>query len=119
MMGAVMSIAGALFGLFWTIMALSMGAWFMVPFGLIFIGVSVYKAVYNYKNATGENRYSEYDITENGEEPDPWNEKFGEKRENSIDISHQTYAESRFCPYCGAKAAPDFEFCNVCGKRIP
>lgn len=119
MMGGVMGIAAALFGVFWIIMAVSMGAWFMAPFGLIFIGVSVFKAVYNFKNATGKNRYSEYDITDENEEIDPWNEKFGEKREINPEINPQTFADSRFCPYCGAKAAPDFEFCNVCGKKIP
>lgn len=119
MMGGVMSVAVALFGVFWTIMAVSTGAWFMAPFGLIFIGVSVFNAVYNFKNATGKNRYSQYDITDENEEPDPWNEKFGEKRDNNCDVKPQTLADSRYCPYCGAKAAPDFEFCNVCGKKIP
>ncbi len=28
-------------------------------------------------------------------------------------------AESRFCPYCGAAAEQDFDYCNVCGKPFP
>ena len=46
-MGGVMGIAGALFGVFWTVMAIAGGAWFMAPFGLIFIGVAVFNAIYN------------------------------------------------------------------------
>ena len=24
-----------------------------------------------------------------------------------------------FCPYCGAKVREDYEFCNVCGEKLP
>ena len=61
-MGGIASIASGLFGVFWTIMAVGLGAWFMAPFGLIFIGLDIANAVYNFKNATGANRYSAYDI---------------------------------------------------------
>ena len=115
-MGGVMGIAGALFGVFWTVMAIAGGAWFMAPFGLIFIGVAVFQAIYNFKNATGKNRYSEYDITDENEEPDPWNERFGGNNTNS---NTGTSAMSRFCPYCGTKVESDFEFCNQCGKKLP
>ena len=114
-MGGVMGIAGALFGVFWTVMAIAGGAWFMAPFGLIFIGVAVVQAIYNFKNATGKNRYSEYDITDETEELDPWDERFGKKENNYS----QPSGTSLFCPYCGAKADPDYEFCNKCGKKLP
>lgn len=114
-MGGVIGIAVALFGVFWTIMAIAGGAWFMAPFGLIFTGIAVMRAIYDFKNATGENRYSEYDITEGDEENDPFNERFGEKR----DYSSAPQSENRFCPYCGQRVEEDFEFCNVCGKRLP
>ncbi len=114
-MGGVVGIAVALFGVFWTVMAIAGGAWFMAPFGLIFTVIAVVRAVYDFKNATGKNRYSEYDITENGEETDPLNEMFGEKR----DYSTNSQIGNRFCPYCGQRVEADFEFCNVCGKRLP
>ncbi len=114
-MGGIMGIAGALFGVFWTVMAIAGGAWFMAPFGLIFIGVAVVQAIYNFKNATGKNRYSQYDITDENEELDPWDEKFGEKRQTEI----RSAGMSRFCPYCGTKVESDFEFCNSCGKKLP
>ena len=114
-MGGVMGIAGALFGVLWTVIAIAGGAWFMAPFGLIFIGVAVVQAIYNFKNATGKNRYSEYDITDGNEEPDPWNEQFGENRQTEV----RSAGMSRFCPYCGTKVESDFEFCNSCGKKLP
>ena len=114
-MGGVMGIAGALFGVFWTIMAIAGGAWFMAPFGLIFIGVAIFNTIYNFKNATGKNRYSEYDITDSEEEPDPWNEKFGEIREEK----RKSESSVKYCPYCGEKAENDFKFCSSCGRELP
>ncbi len=115
-MGGVMGIAGALFGVFWTVMAIAGGAWFMAPFGLIFIGVAVVQAIYNFKNATGKNRYSEYDITDGNEEPDPWNEQFGEKYKND---NVQPSVKGRYCPYCGTKNEEDYRFCSSCGRELP
>lgn len=78
---AVGAVIGIVFGIIWTIAALSMGAPFFFPlFGLVFISMGVYNAVYNYRNATSENRYSEFDITDENEEPDPLNERYGAKK---------------------------------------
>ena len=118
MMSGVSSIAAAVFGVIWTVSALSMGAGgLFAAFGLVFIVMAVVSAVYNFKNATGKNRYSSFDITEEGEETDPWNERFGEKRETRQAFTDN--GESKFCPYCGARVQLDFEFCNQCGKKLP
>ena len=120
MMGGVMCIAAAIFGIIWTGLAVSMGAGPFALFGLVFIGVAVFNAVYNFKNATGENRYSMYDITEHGEEPDPLNERFGAERDAGADAQQQRISKSnRFCPYCGAELQSDFVYCNSCGKKLP
>lgn len=137
MMSGIGSIFAALFGVFWTIMALNIGGGFMAIFGIIFIAMAVTQAVYNFKNATGENRYSTYDIVDENEETDPFNERFGkqdnykEYEESSSDRSdysvddsdrvdyRSTSVNSRFCPYCGTPVEDDYEYCNKCGKKLP
>lgn len=114
-MGGIMSIAVGLFGLLWTVFVASSGGGAFALFGLIFIGIAVVQAIYNFKNATGKNRYSEYDITESGEEPDPWNERFGENKGEAA----QSHAKGRYCPYCGAKAEENYKFCADCGRELP
>ncbi|MBP3697231.1 MAG: zinc-ribbon domain-containing protein [Clostridia bacterium] len=115
MMSGIIGIAVALFGVFWTVMAIAGGAWFMAPFGLIFTGIAVVRTIYDFKNATGKNRYSEYDITDGEEETDPLNERFGEKR----DYNPASQIKSKYCPYCGQRVETEYEFCNVCGKKLP
>ena len=87
-------------------------------FGLIFVAIAIINTVYNFKNAKSKNRYSQYDITDEGEEPDPFNERFGGNGFERWSAEDET-PDSRFCPDCGAKAKEDFEFCNKCGKRLP
>jgi len=116
-MGGVGNIFACLFGIFWTFSAYSMGAPLpFCAFGVLFIAIAIFSAVYNFRNATGKNRYSEFDIVDHTEENDPFNEMFG-AGSNINDVSD--IGESRFCPYCGSPAAEDFEFCNKCGKRLP
>lgn len=117
MMSGVMCIFVGVFGVIWTIAAVSMGAGpIFALFGLVFIGFAVVNAIYNFKNATNKDRYSIYDITESHEEGDPFDKYY---KENNINDSESGNEESNFCPYCGAKAQKDFEFCNKCGKKLP
>lgn len=113
MMGGIIGIFVALFGVFWTVMAIAGGAAIMAPFGIIFVVIAIIQVIYNFKNATGKNRYSQFDITDENEEPDPLNERFGENRDTS------SRGAGGFCPYCGAKVREDYEFCNVCGEKLP
>lgn len=116
-MGAVGSVIAVIFGIFWTIGAASMGAPPLFPlFGAVFVILGIVQAVYNFKNATGENRYSSFDIVEDGEEPDPLNARFREAPQN---VLQPDSGEFRFCPYCGAKLGAEFEFCGKCGKKLP
>lgn len=114
MMGGIIGIAVAVFGVLWTVMVIVSGAWIMAPFGIIFVIIAVVDAIYNFKNATGKNRYSQYDITDENEEPDPLNERFGGTYEREKPRDGGTY-----CPYCGEKAQRDFEYCPKCGRRLP
>lgn len=113
---AVQSIGVALFGVFWCILALCMGAWFMVPFGLIFVGMAVYQAIYHSRNATAEDRYSIVDIVDSDEESDPMNVRYGRESGASNNVPGTSVA---FCPYCGSAVEGNFDFCPKCGKKLP
>ena len=127
MMNAAGSAFAVCFGIIWTAIAFSSGAPFFFPlFGICFIGLAAAQAVYNYRNATRKNRYSEFDIVDENEEPDPLNERFtsGIGRQKMIIESPAVCNKEEetavcFCPYCGAPAERDFEFCSKCGKRLP
>lgn len=125
-MGGVASIAAALFGVLWVIGAANMtgemsafgagpGGFGLVGifplFGVVFIIIAVAGAVYNFKNAAGRNRYSEFDIVEGGEEPDPLNERFG--------AGDEAEPARGYCPYCGNAIDGDYIYCNRCGKKLP
>jgi len=78
-MGAVGGIVAVVFGIFWTVMAFSMtrdspfplvGVLFPL-FGVVFVVMGIINVFYNAHNATGENRFSEFDITSPSEESDP------------------------------------------------
>lgn len=130
MMGVIVGVAVAVFGVLWTIGATSitsdMGGMFapdpfeqtmsaIFPlFGVVFVIIAIVGVVYNYKNATGKNRYSTYDIVDGDEEPDPLNERFG----NPSPKMPQS-GEIAFCPYCGNKIEGDYLYCNRCGKQLP
>jgi len=119
-MGAFASVIAVLFGIFWTITAASMGAPGFFPiFGVLFIIMGIVQVVYNLKNATGKNRYSEFDIVEDGEEPDPLDRWFSAQEDREADEDAPADGAFRFCPYCGAKLGEDFDFCGKCGRKLP
>ena len=119
-MSGIMSIAVGLFGVVWTVLAVSMGGGIFALFGVIFVIMAVAMAIYNFKNATSQNRYSSFDITEHGEENDPLNERFGRSDvQNTPPRPDGPGNTGCFCPYCGAKTESDFEYCSKCGKKLP
>lgn len=120
MMGGFGAVFSIIFGIFWTVLAASMtqgagliGVIFPL-FGVLFIIIGIFNAVYHFKNASGKNRYSAFDITDENEEPDPLNEKF---RDTSAPGAPA--AGTHFCPYCGAPVQSDFAFCRKCGSELP
>lgn len=146
--GRIPSLAGAIFGIFWTIGVISMmifiistfggeegmGGFAMVPFivipGIMVIG-GIIMVASGFYNAFAKNRISSIDIMSQEEEPDPgrflvYNEHDGD-RDPSVLVPPPNSSKNRtdapdeeggFCPYCGAKANADYEFCRKCGKDI-
>lgn len=123
MMGGFGSIFAVIFGIVWTFAAASMGAPIFFPlFGILFVVMGIVQAVYNFKNATGEHRYSTFDIVDADEEPDPLDKRrrpaLSAKAED--EPAPPAAGELRYCPYCGtALAEADFEYCPKCGKKLP
>ena len=120
-MGAFGAIIAVIFGIFWTVSTASMGAPAFFPiFGVLFIIIGIVQAVYNFKNATGKNRYSSFDIVDSQEEPDPLERRFGQEREPWEEPpQREDAAQAAYCPYCGAKAEPGFVYCAKCGRKLP
>ena len=115
-LGGIAGICAAVFGIIWIILAPRSGHFKL--FGIPFVILAVALAIYHFRNANSENRYSLYDITEDGEEPDPLNERI-HPAAGTQPQSETPPAPRAYCPYCGAKTAPDHNFCHSCGKRLP
>ena len=106
MMGGIAGIFMIGFGILWTVIT-AQGSGIFALFGVLWTGIAVVMTVYNFRNATGKNRYSQFDITEGDEEPDPLNERFGESREPE---KAREESDSSFCPYCGTPVHKDFSY---------
>ena len=113
MMGGIMSICMGIFGVLWTVAVASVGGGFMALFGVVFIVIAIVQAVYHFTNARSKNRFSTFDITEESEEPDPWNARFGESPQPAPPSESAGY-----CPYCGAKVESGYVYCRKCGKKL-
>ncbi len=119
MLGFVMSVMVGVVGVCWTAFAYILsGSIFFLIFGVVFVIMAALAAVYNFKNAKGKNRYSAFDITNDGEEPDPFSDLYAPERDKK-GRDFVPKAKNRYCPYCGAQLGKDFEYCNNCGERLP
>lgn len=118
LMSGIVGIFMICCGIGWTILA-SQTHWSATLFGICWTCIAIATTVYNFKNATNKIRYSEFDITDEFEESDPLNERFGSRNESRETILNGEKRKSRYCPYCGTAVKDNYEFCNNCGKRLP
>ncbi len=114
-------LIAAVFGLVWLKGASSMGApRSMLIFGGLFVLIGVLNAFLGFYNANAKNRLSIYDIVE--DEPDVLEQKLGNtQKENEPNVLEKNLDDTQrtaYCPYCGAKADENYEFCRACGKKI-
>lgn len=100
------SIFGAVFAVFWCVMAASMGAWFMLIFGIPFAGMMVYR-LYVCLQLTKEEQPGK-----SVRDTDPWDRSVSSTPKSGS-------AENGYCPYCGAGIQEGFAFCPKCGRRLP
>jgi hypothetical protein len=112
-MGAIFSGIGAAAFLLYGIYMLRAGFGMMsfVPF-LFCLGAAA-TSVYHFRNSTAQNRYSDFDITDAEEEPDPLDKRYPMSRYNK---------RKGFCPYCGeaikAGIGEGFVYCANCGRKL-
>ena len=97
-------------------------AFMPIIMGLIVLGVSIAEII----GATRKNRFSEYDITDDGEEPDPLNQYYGGQAQSTQNWQSPTSAPAQsgtaaqsYCPYCGTRIEQGYAYCPSCGKRLP
>ena len=105
--GKAMTLGGCVFGLvfsvFWCITAVSIGAGFMLIFGIPFTGLMAYRLYILCQYAKENHKDSP------AKETDPWDRP----------APQQPASGSKFCPYCGGSIQESFEFCPKCGRRQP
>lgn len=91
------------FGMFWTIMARSIGApiWF---FGILFVAIGVASMVSVMRGS--RRRTNAPAQVSSG--PVQGQDFYGDGRMSGAE----------YCPYCGARAGLDFEYCKKCGRKI-
>lgn len=102
-MGIAVSIFALVFSIFWCLFALSMGAGFMLIFGIPFVGLTAYRLGVMLKLS----REKETGVAPK-KEVDPWDQP-----------QNASQADGDFCPYCGFRLQSGFEFCPKCGRRLP
>lgn len=107
LLGGAASAIAAVIGVAWIAVAASMDApVYFCLFGVVFVGLAIAHALYDLYNATAKRRFSLFDVTEEGEEPDPLAREDG------------SGGAEAFCPACGAKVAADDRFCRKCGREL-
>jgi hypothetical protein len=116
-----------MFGIGWTVLAYQITRNSPIPmfgilfplFGVLFVAAGIVRAYYHFTNATGKDRFSAFDISDDAEEPDPLNQIFGRAQSEGTETRPgERKIEGEFCPYCGAPAQREFDYCPKCGKDI-
>ena len=85
LLGGAASVIAAVIGVVWIAVAASMDApVYFCLFGVVFVGLAIAHALYDLYNATAKRRFSLFDITEEGEEPDPLAREDGSGRRGGL-----------------------------------
>ena len=101
-----------LFGIVWTLMALSAPApvGYVFPlFGVLFIAAGVYRLYKSIKDTVNAPK------TQTQYQAQP--QEIRDVPE-SVDQPSDNGMSAGYCPYCGAPLSPGFVFCGVCGRRL-
>ena len=94
-------IFGLIFAIFWCLMALAMGAGFMLIFGIPFVGMMIYRLYVILQLSKEEPKQAPK------KEVDPWDRP----------VQQTQPAGSGYCPYCGSPVQESFDYCPKCGRK--
>lgn len=100
-------IYGLIFSIVWCGIAVWMGAYFMLIFGIPFVGMMIYR-LYILLQMTKEDK-----TQKQAKEADPWDRPAATR-----EPPHVETAANGYCPYCGSAVQETFEFCPKCGRRL-
>ncbi len=96
-------VFGLVFSIFWCVAAASMGAWFMLVFGVPFAGMMAYRLYVCLQYAKSDKQKAEKQDIE------PWN--------RPVPTGGSAPRAGKYCPYCGGSVQEDHAFCPHCGRR--
>ena len=100
-------VFGIIFSIFWCIATVAIGAWFMLLFGIPFLGMMVYQLYICIQYSKEDKKKAPR------KEAEPWDQPLRQSAPG------QSGGEGKFCPYCGGNIQEGFEFCPKCGRRQP
>ena len=93
-----MAIFQIVFAVVWCLVVVRMRVWFMLLFGLAFLGFAIYRLVILLQLSRED---------KNPPRPkDPWEQPTPTAKTGS------------FCPYCGAAVEGKFTYCPSCGRKL-
>ena len=98
------SVFGLIFAIFWCVMAASMGAGFMLIFGISFVGFMAFRLVMIAKVGGTSQK------PKTGRESDPWEQQQPTQKTEGY--------KNGFCPYCGSSVEESFVYCPKCGRNL-
>lgn len=116
-MGIGISIFAIVFAVVWCILAVSIGAGFMLLFGIPFVAILIFWLVNLLRMTKKDPRPTQ--------ESDPWDTTWSAMKEEFQDAARQQPRDpdarkrsQKFCHHCSFWLQDGFEFCPKCGRRI-
>lgn len=98
-------IYGVVFLIVWNVLAASMGAWFMLIFGIPMLGFMIFRLVMCVRLAKDKKQ----------KQTDPWDRPADYREPPRYDAPAGN--GSNYCPYCGAAVEESFQYCPKCGRK--
>src|SRR5262245_23173102 len=114
LIGAVASIGVGAIGILELLKALDTRDPYKILFMVVFCFIAFSGAFYRLYNVTQRNRFSNYELVQSAQEPDPFARALGYE----TTPAPRRRFPGEHCPFCGASAPRTVDLCPSCGKDI-